>query len=239
MHVYSFTEVPEELSIPSEYGTGTVLVNSVSYTNRTVTISITNKTNIVIDFGVSAENADHMIWYYRMRDYGVATRCGGFWEDDYTKAFAIGIGKNTNNRKNAFAVDWEGNAYVSGHDSPIGTRLTANKNNITIAAGIDKHQDGASLTLGKGTWIAMGRWSFGTRASGTTSSNRQTSIVVNGTTWMSQRINTYGGNFGMLQCVAMLVLTEESNTVVCSGSCSQATSGTNFDSSILDVVRIA
>ena len=128
---------------------------------------------------------------------------------------------------------------VGGHDSPIGTRLTATKSDIRVAAGIDNPHYGASLTLGKGTWIAMGRWSFGTRASGTTSSNRQTSIVVNGTTWMSQRINTYGGNFGMLQCVAMLVLTEESNTVVCSGSCSQATSGTNFDSSILDVVRIA
>ena len=85
----------------------------------------------------------------------------------------------------------------------------------------------------------MGRWTFNTRASGTTSSNRQTSIVVNGTIWMSQRVNVYGGNYGALQCVAMLVLTEESNTVVCAGSCSQATSGTNYDSSILDVVRIA
>lgn len=128
---------------------------------------------------------------------------------------------------------------VGGHDSPIGTRLTATKSNIRVAAGVDNPHYGASLTLGKGTWIAMGRWSFNTRASGTTSSNRQTSIVVNGTIWMSQRINAYGGNFGTMQCVAMLVLTEESNTVVCAGSCSQATSGTNFDSSILDVIRIA
>ena len=128
---------------------------------------------------------------------------------------------------------------LGGHDSPIGTRLTANKANITVAAGIDKPHNGASLTLGKGTWIAMGRWTFNTRASGTTSSNRQTSIVVNGTIWMSQRVNVYGGNYGALQCVAMLVLTEESNTVVCAGSCSQATSGTNYDSSILDVIRIA
>ena len=128
---------------------------------------------------------------------------------------------------------------VSGHDSPIGTKLRATKSNITVAAGIDTHHNGASLSLGKGTWIAMGRWGFNTRASGTTSSNRQASIVVNGTIWMSQRINTYGGNFGTVQCVAMVVLTEESNTVVCAGSCSQATSGTNFDSSILEVVRIA
>ena len=128
---------------------------------------------------------------------------------------------------------------VGGHDSPIGTRLTATKSNIRVAAGVDNPNYGASLKLGKGTWIAMGRWSFNTRASGTTSSNRQTSIVVNGTIWMSQRINVYGGNFGTMQCVAMLVLTEESNTVVCAGSCSQATSGTNYDSSILDVIRIA
>ena len=128
---------------------------------------------------------------------------------------------------------------VGGHDSPIGTRLTASKTNITITAGIDTHHDGASLTLGKGTWIAMGRWSFGTRASGTTSSNRQTSIVVNGTTWMSQRVNAYGGNFGMVQCVTVVNLTNESNTVMCKGSCSQATSGENYDSSLLEVVRIA
>ncbi len=128
---------------------------------------------------------------------------------------------------------------VGGHDSPIGTRLKATKNNIRAAAGVDNPNYGASLKLGKGTWIAMGRWSFGTRASGTTSSNRQTSIVVNGTIWMSQRVNVYGGNYGALQCVAMLDLTEESNTVVCAGSCSQATSGTNYDSSILDVIRIA
>ena len=127
---------------------------------------------------------------------------------------------------------------VGGHDSPIGTRLTASKTNITITAGIDTHHDGASLTLGKGTWIAMGRWSFGTRASGTTSSNRQTSIVVNGTTWMSQRVNAYGGNFGMVQCVTVVNLTNESNTVMCKGSCSQATSGENYDSSLLEVVRI-
>ena len=128
---------------------------------------------------------------------------------------------------------------VGGHDSPIGTRLTATKSDIRVAAGVDNPHYGAALTLGKGTWIAMGRWSFGTRASGTTSSNRQTSISVNGTIWMSQRVNVYGGNYGALQCVAMLNLTEESNTVVCAGSCSQATSGTNFDSSILDVIRIA
>lgn len=128
---------------------------------------------------------------------------------------------------------------VGGHDSPIGTRLTTSKSNIRVAAGVDNPHYGAALTLGKGTWIAMGRWSFNTRASGTTSSNRQASIVVNGTIWMSQRTNTYGGNFGTVQCVAMLNLTEESNTVVCAGSCSQATSGTNYDNSILDVVRIA
>ncbi len=114
MDVYSFIETPQELSIPSEYGTGTVLVNSISYTNKTVTVSITNNTNIEIDFGTSAEYADHMIWSYYMRDYGVATRCGGFWENDYTKAFAIGVGKDTNNRKNAFAVDWDGNTIMQG-----------------------------------------------------------------------------------------------------------------------------
>ena len=114
MNVYSFIEAPQELSIPSEYGTGTVLVNSISYTNKTVTVSITNNTNIEIDFGTSAENANHMIWAYYMRDYGVATRCGGFWENDYTKAFAIGVGKDANNRKNAFAVDWDGNTIMQG-----------------------------------------------------------------------------------------------------------------------------
>lgn len=134
---------------------------------------------------------------------------------------------------------FNGDLYIGGHDSPIGTRLTTTKSDIRVAAGVDNPHYGASLKLGKGTWIAMGRWSFNTRASGTTSSNRQTSIVVNGTIWMSQRINTYGGNYGAMQCVAMLVLTEESNTVVCAGSCSQATSGTNYDSSILDVIRIA
>lgn len=128
---------------------------------------------------------------------------------------------------------------VGGHDSPIGTRLTATKTNITVAAGIDKPHDGASLTLGKGTWIATGRWTFNTRASGTTSSNRQTSIAVNGTIWMSQRVNVYGGNYGLLQCVAILDLTEELSIVMCKGSCSQATSGGNYDSSILEVVRIA
>ena len=124
MHVYSFIEAPQELSIPSEYGTGSVLVNSISYTNRTVTVSITNNTNIEIDFGTSAENADHMIWSYYMRDYGVATRCGGFWENDYTKAFAIGVGEDTNNRKNAFAVDWDGNTIMQG-ELAFGTAASA------------------------------------------------------------------------------------------------------------------
>ena len=133
----------------------------------------------------------------------------------------------------------QGGLTVGGHDSPIGTKLETSKSNISIAAGIDTHHNGASLTLGKGVWIAIGRWSFNTRARGTTSSNRQTSIEVNGTTWMSQRINTYGGDFGMLQCVAILNLTKESNTVVCAGSCSQATSGKNYDSSLLIAVRIA
>lgn len=128
---------------------------------------------------------------------------------------------------------------VGGHDSPIGTRLTANKTNITVAAGIDKPHDGASLTLGKGTWVINGRWSFNTRASGTTGSNRQTSISVNGRIYMSQRINVYGNNFGMLQCVTVAILTEESNTVMCKGSCSQATSGGNYDNSLLEAVRIA
>lgn len=124
MHVYSFIEAPQELSIPSEYGTGSVLVNSISYTNRTVTVSITNNTNIEIDFGTSAENANHMIWAYYMRDYGVATRCGGFWENDYTKAFAIGVGKDTNSRKNAFAVDWDGNTIMQG-ELAFGTAASA------------------------------------------------------------------------------------------------------------------
>lgn len=124
MNVYSFIEAPQELSIPSEYGTGSVLVNSISYTNRTVTVSITNNTNIEIDFGTSAEYADHMIWSYYMRDYGVATRCGGFWENDYTKAFAIGVGKDTNNRKNAFAVDWDGNTIMQG-ELAFGTAASA------------------------------------------------------------------------------------------------------------------
>ena len=124
MNVYSFIEAPQELSIPSEYGTGSVLVNSISYTNRTVTVSITNNTNIEIDFGTSAENADHMIWSYYMRDYGVATRCGGFWENDYTKAFAIGVGKDANNRENAFAVDWDGNTIMQG-ELAFGTAASA------------------------------------------------------------------------------------------------------------------
>lgn len=124
MNVYSFIEAPQELSIPSEYGTGSVLVNSISYTNRTVTISITNNTNIEIDFGISGEYADHMIWSYYMRDYGVATRCGGFWENDYTKAFAIGVGKDANNRKNAFAVDWDGNTIMQG-ELAFGTATSA------------------------------------------------------------------------------------------------------------------
>ena len=124
MNVYSFIEAPQELSIPSEYGTGSVLVNSISYTNRTVTVSITNNTNIEIDFGTSAENADHMIWSYYMRDYGVATRCGGFWENDYTKAFAIGVGGDANNRKNAFAVDWDGNTIMQG-ELAFGTAASA------------------------------------------------------------------------------------------------------------------
>lgn len=168
-------------------------------------------------------------------------------EDAFHKyAFIIGNGTSTTKddvttvtRSNALTVDWDGNLTVGGHDSPIGTKLEASKTNISIAAGIDKHHNGASLTLGKGVWIAIGRWSFNTRASGTASSNRQTSIEVNGTTWMSQRINTYGGNFGMLQCVAILNLTNESNTVVCAGSCSQATSGKNYDNSLLIAVRIA
>ena len=128
---------------------------------------------------------------------------------------------------------------VGGHDSPIGTKLESSKTNIAVAAGVDTHHDGASLTLGKGVWVAIGRWSFNTRASGTTSANRQTSIAVNGTIWMSQRVNTYGGNFGMLQCVAILNLTEESNIVTCKGSCSAATNGTNYDNSLLIAVRIA
>ena len=128
---------------------------------------------------------------------------------------------------------------VGGHDSPIGTRLATTKTNISIAAGIDKPHDGASLTLGKGTWVINGRWTFNTRASGTTSSNRQTSISVNGAIYMSQRINVYGGNFGTLQCVTVVNLTNEFNTVICKGSCSQATSGGNYDNSLLEAVRIA
>ena len=180
-----------------------------------------------------------------MRDYGVATRCGGFWEDDYTKAFAIGVGSDADNRKNAFAVDWDGNTTmqggltVGGHDSPIGTKLKATKSDIKVAAGIDTHQNGASLTLGAGTWIVIGQWNFNTRASGSTSSNRQVAIRVNGSNVNHQRINTYGVNYGMLQCFAVLELTDASTTVTCIGSCSLATNGTNYDRSSIWAVRIA
>lgn len=150
MNVYSFIEAPQELSIPSEYGTGSVLVNSISYTNRTVTVSITNNTNIEIDFGTSAEYADHMIWSYYMRDYGVATRCGGFWENDYTKAFAIGVGKDTNNRKNAFAVDWDGNVAVNGNLVVQGDNLVSKIQNMFCAAYPE------TLTVKNGTFTNDG-----------------------------------------------------------------------------------
>ena len=150
MNVYSFIEAPQELSIPSEYGTGSVLVNSISYTNRTVTVSITNNTNIEIDFGTSAENADHMIWSYYMRDYGVATRCGGFWENDYTKAFAIGVGKDANNRKNAFAVDWDGNVDVNGNLVVQGDNLVSKIQAMLCAAYPE------TLTVKNGTFTNDG-----------------------------------------------------------------------------------
>ena len=128
---------------------------------------------------------------------------------------------------------------VGGHDSPIGTRLTSGLDKIKVAAGIDTHHNGASLTLGKGTWIVIGRWNYNTRASGSTSSNRQVSIRVNGSNVNYQRINTYGVNYGMLQCFAVLELTDASTTVTCMGSCSLATNGTNYDSSNIWAVRIA
>ena len=150
MNVYSFIEAPQELSIPSEYGTGSVLVNSISYTNRTVTVSITNNTNIEIDFGTSAEYADHMIWSYYMRDYGVATRCGGFWENDYTKAFAIGVGEDANNRKNAFAVDWDGNVDVKGNLLVQGDNLVSKIQAMLCAAYPE------TLTVKAGTFTDNG-----------------------------------------------------------------------------------
>ena len=111
-----------------------MLANSTSYPHRTVTVSTTNNTNIEIDFGTSAENADHMIWSYYMRDYGVATRCGGFWENDYTKAFAIGVGEDANNRKNAFAVDWDGNVDVNGNLVVQGDNLVSKIQAMLCAA---------------------------------------------------------------------------------------------------------
>ena len=149
-----------------------------------------------------------------------------------------------NGKVNANNADFNGNVNVlggvttGGHDSPIGTRLTSSLNNITVTAGIDTHQNGASLTLGAGTWIVIGRWNFNTRASGSTSSNRQVSISINGSNVNYQRINTYGGNYGMLQCFAILELTDASTTVMCRGSCSLATSGGNYDSSNIWAVRI-
>lgn len=139
----------------------------------------------------------------------------------------------------AMDADFKNGLTVGGHDSPIGTRLTSGLDNIKVAAGIDTHHNGASLTLGKGTWIVIGRWNFNTRASGSTSSNRQVSIRVNGSNVNYQRINTYGANYGMLQCFAVLELTDASTTVTCMGSCSLATNGTNYDSSHIWAVRIA
>ena len=142
-------------------------------------------------------------------------------------------------------ADFNGNANfengltVGGHDSPIGTMLTSGLANIKVAAGIDTRHNGASLTLGKGTWIVIGRWNFNTRASGSTSSNRQVSIRVNGSNVNYQRINTYGANYGMLQCFAVLELTDASTTVTCMGSCSLATNGTKYDTSNIWAVRIA
>lgn len=162
MHVYSFIEASQELSIPSEYGTGSVLVNSISYTNRTVTVSITNNTNIEIDFGTSAENANHMIWAYYMRDYGVATRCGGFWENDYTKAFAIGVGEDTNNRKNAFAVDWDGNVTVKGNLVVQGDNLiskiqamlcTSYDETLTVTAGTFTNNGCDAILVGNNLYL--------------------------------------------------------------------------------------
>ena len=136
-------------------------------------------------------------------------------------------------------ADFKNGLTVGGHDSPIGTRLTSSLADIKVAAGIDTHHNGASLTLGKGTWIVIGRWNYNTRASGSTSSNRQVSIRVNGSNVNHQRINTYGVNYGMLQCFAVLELTGASTTVTCMGSCSLATNGTNYDSSNIWAVRIA
>ena len=136
-------------------------------------------------------------------------------------------------------ADFKNGLTVGGHDSPIGTRLTSGLNNIKVAAGIDTHHNGASLTLGKGTWIVIGQWNFNTRASGSTSSNRQVAIRVNGSNVNHQRINTYGVNYGMLQCFAVLELTDASTTVTCMGSCSLATNGKNYDNSNIWAVRIA
>ena len=136
-------------------------------------------------------------------------------------------------------ANFENGLTVGGHDSPIGTRLTSSLDNIKVAAGIDTHHNGASLTLGKGTWIVIGKWNYNTRASGSTSSNRQVAIRVNGSNVNHQRINTYGVNYGMLQCFAVLELTDASTTVTCMGSCSLATNGKNYDSSNIWAVRIA
>lgn len=136
-------------------------------------------------------------------------------------------------------ADFKNGLTVGGHDSPIGTRLTSGLDGIKVAAGIDTHHNGASLTLGKGTWVVVGQWNFNTRASGSTSSNRQVAIRVNGSNVNHQRINTYGVNYGMLQCFAVLELTDASTTVTCMGSCSLATNGTNYDNSNIWAVRIA
>ena len=136
-------------------------------------------------------------------------------------------------------ANFENGLTVGGHDSPIGTMLTSSLADIKVAAGIDTHHNGASLTLGKGTWIVIGQWNYNTRASGSTSSNRQVAIRVNGSNVNHQRINTYGVNYGMLQCFAVLELTDASTTVTCMGSCSLATNGRNYDNSNIWAVRIA
>lgn len=68
-----------------------------------------------------------------------------------------------------------GEVILNGHNSGIGSVLSASSSNAITTAGIDTYTQGASLTIPTGSWVITGEWAFNT---GSSSSARNIGVVL-------------------------------------------------------------
>lgn len=132
-------------------------------------------------------------------------------------------------------MELEGDFYINGHSEPIGTIKTKTASKGTPTADISSYTDGASVTLGEGTWIVIGTWSFHTI---TATGARQTSVRLDkdGTTLKTLYICNGDRFTTKMEITDIVVVSNATAEITLSASSSKAT--TTADTQTIKAIRI-